>query len=286
MSKYLYNKITPFAVIAVVVSLLASPVSASPARQAAQLTTSGTERTLFLPAAADNAHVISLGSAVDPGSGELVEGYAFIHRRDAYDHKPNHGGGRGKPGGGDTGSTCFAFLAKDARWKNTESYVVDATNAAGLLDADVRALMAAGVDAWDSEVAFDVFGNEVAGIVDGADMVSPDDVNEVMFANIDSQGAIAVTIVWGVFGGRPSARRLVEWDMVFDDVDFSWSTDGSAGAMDFLNIAVHEIGHAAGMGHPDNACTDETMYAFAALGETKKRDLNAGDIAGILKLYK
>jgi len=27
------------------------------------------------------------------------------------------------------------------------------------------------------------------------------------------------------------------------------------------------------------------MYAFASDGETKKRDLNAGDIAGIAKLY-
>jgi hypothetical protein len=74
--------------------------------------------------------------------------------------------------------------------------------------------------------------------------------------------------------------------MVFDDVDFAWSTTGSAGAMDLQNIATHENGHAAGMGHPGDSCTEETMYRFAGFGETKKRDLNYGDIAGVQALYK
>jgi predicted Zn-dependent protease len=56
--------------------------------------------------------------------------------------------------------------------------------------------------------------------------------------------------------------------------------------MDFLSIAAHEVGHAAGMDHPENSCTEETMYAYAAYGETKKRDLNDGDVAGIRNLYK
>ena len=56
--------------------------------------------------------------------------------------------------------------------------------------------------------------------------------------------------------------------------------------MDLLNIAVHEVGHGAGLTHPDQTCVDETMYAYAAEGETKKRTLNDGDIAGIKALYE
>lgn len=55
--------------------------------------------------------------------------------------------------------------------------------------------------------------------------------------------------------------------------------------MDFENIAAHEMGHSVGMGHPSGECTEETMYSTAALGETKKRDLNDGDIAGVSGLY-
>ncbi len=98
---------------------------------------------------------------------------------------------------------------------------------------------------------------------------------------------IGVTIVWGFFRGAPRNRELVEWDMVFDDDHFEWGFDvADPTKMDFENIATHEIGHAAGMGHPDSTCTEETMYAFADFGETKKRDLNAGDIAGISELYR
>ncbi|MEK6868829.1 MAG: matrixin family metalloprotease, partial [Nanoarchaeota archaeon] len=63
------------------------------------------------------------------------------------------------------------------------------------------------------------------------------------------------------------------------------NSTGEAGKMDFENIATHELGHSVGMGHPDSTCTEETMYAYADYGETKKRDLNTGDTAGINSLY-
>jgi hypothetical protein len=40
-----------------------------------------------------------------------------------------------------------------------------------------------------------------------------------------------------------------------------------------------------GLGHPSGSCTEETMYAYASLGEVKKRDLNSGDVSGINGLY-
>ena len=42
---------------------------------------------------------------------------------------------------------------------------------------------------------------------------------------------------------------------------------------------------AAGLSHPGDTCTEATMYRFTQEGETKKRTLNAGDIAGIQALY-
>ena len=91
--------------------------------------------------------------------------------------------------------------------------------------------------------------------------------------------------MWGVFNGPPFARELVEWDQVYDDMDFDWSSSGEADKMDFENIASHELGHTVGLGHPDDSCTQETMFRFAGLGETNKRTLEAGDIAGVSDLY-
>lgn len=262
----------------------ALPVLAVPNMVSAELDTPGTNRILKLPeTAVDNAPVISLGSAVDPASGAVVEGIAFIHYKEAKGK--GNGSAKGKPGGS---LKCYAFLANDAKWKNAEDYMFDATNNQGLNEATLHNLLSQSVEGWDGQVSANVFGAEVAGIVDGADSASPDGKNEVLFGDVSSQGAIAVTIVWGVFYGPPSQRQLVEWDMIFDEVDFNWSAEvlGVAGKMDFHNIAAHETGHAGGMGHPDSSCVDETMYAYADYAETKKRSLNAGDIAGIKALYK
>ena len=46
--------------------VLTTIVVAAPPLQVATLDTPGTARTLLLPPAADNSHVISLGTAVDP----------------------------------------------------------------------------------------------------------------------------------------------------------------------------------------------------------------------------
>ncbi len=235
------------------------------------------------PGNSDTA-VVYLGTALD--NGRVVEGYAFIHYKNEFSHKPGHDkGGGGRGGKDEPTSTCFAFLANGTRWKTTEPYVVDPSNTAGLDETTLRNLTSTSLETWDTEVAFDVFGGEVAGEVDDIDTESTDGKNEVLFGDYPQDGVIAVTIVWGVFRGPPFMRELVEWDALFDDVDFDWSTSGEVGKMDFQNIATHEFGHAAGMGHPDDSCTEETMYRFAGLGETKKSDLNAGDIAGINELY-
>ena len=76
--------------------------------------------------------------------------------------------------------------------------------------------------------------------------------------------------------------------MLLDENDFAWGDATlDASKMDVQNIITHEIGHSAGMNDLySSSCLDETMYGYASEGETKKRDLNSGDIVGIKKLYK
>jgi hypothetical protein len=209
--------------------------------------------------------------------GVRLEGYAFVHRRsEARKEKPPGGGG---------GQACYALLASGAMWKASEGFEVDAGSAPASVPQMTK-LMNDAVTTW--ETGADNSGVFGMGTTDnGYDAVldAIDGVNGAEFAPIADAGVIAVTYTWGQYGGPPKTRSLVEWDMVFDSDSFAWSTNGSSDAMDFLNIATHELGHAFGLGHPSSSCTEETMYAYASYGETKKRDLNAGDIAGINVMY-
>lgn len=209
--------------------------------------------------------------------GVRLEGYAFVHRRDeARKDKPPGGGG---------GQACYALLASGAIWKASEGFQVDA-GSAPMSVPQMTQLMNAAVTTWESGADNpSVF--EMGTTDNGYDAVLDeiDDVNGAEFAPIADAGVIAVTYTWGQYGGPPKTRSLVEWDMVFDSDSFAWSTSGAPNAMDFLNIATHELGHAFGLGHPSSSCTEETMYAYASYGEIKKRDLNAGDIAGINVMY-
>lgn len=228
-------------------------------------------------------NVFALGTARDT-DGLLVEGFAFVHKKD---EKGRSGNGNGAKG---SSSTCYAFLASGAKWKSVEPYLFNPSNADDFNEATAAAELAASITEWEKNVSPDIVG---AGTVTfdalSAESLSPDGLNEVFFAELDDPNTIAVTITWGFYGGRPQNRRLVEWDMVFNDPDYAWgdvATSGNTSLMDFQNIATHELGHAIGMGHPSDSCAEETMYRFASNGETKKRSLNAGDIAGIKKLYQ
>lgn len=232
--------------------------------------------------------VYSLGKAKDV-DGKAVEGFMFVHPKDQpakpdKPDKPGKGGG-GKKGGG--GPDCWAFIAKSTKWKTTEPYVLE-TNNGDVSDKFVTDTIFTSLETWDTEVAFDIFGpRDTISTVNGVDTASPDGKNEVLFGDIDEPNVIASTTIWRTIG-PPQVREFVEWDMIFNDgSDFTWGDAGMNSAfMDLQNIATHEIGHATGMAHPDDSCTDETMFKFSQTGETTKRSLTStGDIAGIQKLY-
>jgi len=273
------TKLSIIFTLSIIAVLISAFVVANPIQRVADVIPSNGHATVTIPVNAIEVFpgIFSLGSAVDV-DGTVVEGFMLFH------HKNGHT--KGSPSGDTSESTCYSFLANGAKWKNVEPWVVNPANSEGLSDSFVLNNLGLDIGKWESASSSDILGfGSLTTDTLVADTSSPDNKNEVYFADIDSSGAIAVTIVWGVFRGPPSQRGLVEWDMIYDDVDFSWSATGEAGKMDFENIASHELGHAVGLGHPNDDCTEETMFRFAGEGETNKRSLEAGDIAGINKLY-
>ncbi len=226
-------------------------------------------------------NVYDLGEKTDPASGNLVHGYALITPR-SNNQKPSGTGG--KP----SGTQCFSYLASGLKWKTNEPWVIDAANNQGIDEAAVFNRLVGDLQTWENASSYNIFGNGSQGVGLSVEQSGqPDGNNEIMFGSIAEPDVIAVTITWGYYSGPPKTREIVEWDQIYDQADFGWSLTGEAGKMDFDNIATHEVGHAAGMGHTslDASCEPETMYPYAGFGETNKRDLGPGDIAGISGLY-
>ncbi len=256
----------------------------------------GKEKVISIPDSAVEIlpGVFSLGKSID--KGKVVEGYAIVHYKEAKAAaKCGNGiceaGESAKKcpadcGGAPNLTKCYGFLASGAKWKTLEPYIVDSSNTRGLDTIFVKSNLAMDISKWESAAGVQILGNETPGIVDGADTAKPDGKNEVYFGSISDANAIAITIVWGVFSGPSAKRELVEWDQIYDQMDYDWSASGEAGKMDFENIATHEIGHSTGMNDLyTSECSEETMYGYADYGETKKQTLEAGDITGIQLLY-
>jgi hypothetical protein len=204
----------------------------------------------------------------------------FIHYKKGYAKPPWAGGGK-KPQ-----SKCYDFLARGAKWKTQETYLVNPANADGLSDDFVKTAVDAGVGEWET-YGGDIFGGGTldnnASYNDG----NYDEINTTSFGSYPDDGVIAVATVWGYFSGPPQTRELVEWDILFNE-HFIWGNGAANSAlMDLQNIATHELGHGAGMDDLyETSCNLETMYGYSIEGETMKRNLHTGDIAGIEKLYK
>lgn len=297
MVKKIITIYTILSVALISVAIASIALAAKPDFQAVNVVPSNGHATVTIPAKAVEVApgIFYLGTAMD--NGRVVEGYAMFAKpgtvcgngvcepgENAKKCPADCGGGGGEEP--DT-SSCYGFLAREAKWKVVEPYVVNPANTRGLDPAFVASNMAADIAKWEAAAGVDILGDgATTSETLEADLVSPDDQNEMYFADIDEPGVIAMAIVWGIFSGPPFQRELVEWDQVYDQVDFDWSATGEANKMDFESIATHELGHSVGLADLyTSECSEQTMYGYADYGETKKRSLEDGDITGIRKLY-
>ena len=222
----------------------------------------------------------------------VLEKKVFIH------YKKGYGKPEGTPGKGpspkppkDEESGYYAFLSKGLKWKGTAMVVIDPDDS-GLSETIVKNAIILSAEEWD-DGAYSSWGGISDNLFDGYEIVhdatfdtdQPDERNEILFGNYPKEGVIAVTVVWGYFSGPLRLREIVEFDIMFD-TDYLWSTSGEAKKMDLQNLATHEFGHGAGLTDLyQEAAYQETMYGYSTKGETIKRSLYIGDIAGIHDLY-
>lgn len=217
---------------------------------------------------------------IPPGLEKIV----FIHykKERAKPVKPD------KPGKPSKEPECYDFMGRGVKWKDLGIvYLIDPTNS-GLGEAEVLTAMSAGAAEWETYTSATLFGGyDISENLswDGDPGDEPDGLNELVFADYQQTGVIAVTVVWGYFSGPPSLRKIFEFDILFD-TDYAWGTSGENDKMDVWNIATHEIGHGLGLGDVyEDGCSEVTMYGLSEEGETIKQTLEQPDITAIQELY-
>ncbi len=239
------------------------------------------------------AGVFFLGDVVQ--DGVVLEGYAY-----ARFAEPAEVGRRGnaKPpwakggGGGEEtdASTCYSFIAKGAKWNTAEDYLFNPAN------SNVGSITGGGIagafGTWEAAAGTGIVGSgATTNQLLQADTSGTDGKNEIYFASISDQGVLGYTIVWYTRSRGRFVGQIVESDMVIDDDAWSWYTGNAAGVgsgdIDFWGVFTHEAGHWVGMGHTkaSDLCNTQTMYPYISAGDSSKRSLDVGDIAGISALY-
>jgi hypothetical protein len=194
-----------------------------------------------------------------------VEKKVFIHKA--------KGGKPGKPDKPSGGEEKPWYEYSGVHWPGEAlpvPYVVD-------YDLDFSVITDS-FETWDTETAEDVFGTGTQGSVEAGNL---DGVNALSWGDYPGESAIAITYIWY----WSDTGEIVEVDTLFD-TDFAWSTGGEPDKMDLQNIATHEFGHWLTLDDLYmKPAKRQTMYGYGSYGETIKRTLESGDIAGIEAIY-
>jgi hypothetical protein len=202
---------------------------------------------------------------------EPLDKITFIHYKDGKVKIANPG----KP----QAEKCYKLMG--VKWKNLPvSYAINPANLQELPETFVTSGISASAETWDNATSGELFSNAYT-VNYKAQYGLQNYENAVVFGDYPNDKVIAVTTVWYTRVGK----QIVEFDMLLN-TRFVWGDAAiDPTKMDLQNIATHELGHSIGLSDLYNACTEETMYGYSTEGETKKRDLNTGDMAGLLALY-
>ncbi len=136
------------------------------------------------------------------------------------------------------------------------------------------------VEAWDAATADELFS--YAGTTEKR-WYEEDGQNTVSWVKFTPRDYIAVAVMWY----DPDTMTIWEVDIIFNTFH-KWGIDPVKRdkAFDIQNIAIHEFGHPVGLDDVYGEIYSElTMYGYSGKGETGKRSLEDGDIAGARFLY-
>ncbi len=178
-------------------------------------------------------------------------------------------------------ASCYTLFAPGTQWLPTPiSYVINPKNSQNLSASFIKSNLFAAAETWDNKTSREILNNtykinynKKVGVYDGA--------NAIGFYNLASD-VLAYNSIWFSSDGR----KMLEFDQLYNTYFPLGNAKNNSQVYDFRSIATHEFGHSIGLDHVfGDSCVNETMYPYVYIGNTKKRTLSAGDIAGLRFRY-
>jgi len=112
---------------------------------------------------------------------------------------------------------------------------------------------------------------------------SQDGVNRISFVESWTEAAGIVALTKQIRRTDVTPQRFIEADIIVNQQDFTWATNGDLHAYDVQSVLAHELGHVAGLSHSQDL--EATMYFAYRTSLTANRTLAADDIAGVCYVY-
>ena len=153
--------------------------------------------------------------------------------------------------------------------------------AKGVSAAATQAAIRASYQTWQSVTcSYATFSD--LGVVNQPSQDNNDRINTNIFVSYwqSSWGGNALGLTRTVYD--PNSGKILDADIVYNP-NRTWSTSGSAYAIDVQAVATHEIGHEMGLNHSQDS--QATMFYAVGAGNTAPRSLAQDDINGICFLY-
>lgn len=168
-----------------------------------------------------------------------------------------------------------AYVLNGYSWQGSAApWSYNAAGKPASLSGEFAAIQAAAAT-WSSAGANFAFGSGSTGSGDtGACSSAADGTNTIGW---QQQSGSILAVTCSLYSGT----RETEFDMRISP-SWTWTTGSTGVQVDVQSVVLHELGHAAGLGHSSDASA--VMYASYTAGSLK-RALAQDDINGLLAIY-
>ena len=176
----------------------------------------------------------------------------------------------------------ISFAYHGSKWNSgTRTWYLNSSGAPGCTFGDAQGAVIRGFDAWSCASGM---SHSYAGTTALNASNQNDGYNvQCWYTSGWADPSIIANTAWRYDSGTGD---MLEFDIGYNAVHYTWSCSGLGTAMDVENIATHEEGHAIGLYDQYGAAdVGKTMYGFSANGQTEHSTLSELDVQGAEWLY-